>query len=161
VIALPWVAEPAQADSYFDVLARLVDSLPSLVTAAAGAAVAIAIARKGAARHEETAKKVDDQAATIQGTAQKVDDQAATIEEIRESTVNSHQRPMRYDLDDVATDVGEVKSLVETIGAEVREDRKARRTGDESLASRLDALAIRLDRQDEIAAKHHPEDTGQ
>lgn len=144
MIALPWVAEPAQADSYFDVLARLVDSLPSLITAAAGAAVAIAIARKGAARHEETAKKVDDQ--------------AATIEEIRESTVNSHQRPMRYDLDDVSDAVGEVKTLVETIGAEVREDRIARRAGDQALNDRLDKVVVRLDRQDAVTAKHHPDD---
>ncbi len=29
-------------------------------------------------------------------------EQAKTIREIWESTVNSHQRPMRYDLDDVS-----------------------------------------------------------
>ncbi|MEJ9077112.1 hypothetical protein WKY82_01710 [Gordonia malaquae] len=86
-------------------------------------------------------------------------EQVKTIREIRESTVNSLQRPMRYDLDDVSDDaVGEVKALVETIGAGVREDRVARRAGDQALAGRLDELAVRLDRQDAIAAKHHPED---
>ncbi|GAC80795.1 hypothetical protein SAMN04488550_0644 [Gordonia malaquae] len=65
---------------------------------------------------------------------------------------------MRYDLDDVSDAVGDVRALVETIGAEVREDRVARRAGDQALPARLDELAVRLDRQDAIAAKHHSED---
>lgn len=140
-----WVAEQAQADSVFDLVARLIDNGAALIAAAVTGVTAIVIARKGGVRHEETAKQVEEQ--------------AKTIEEIRESTVNSHQRPMRYDLDDVSDAVGEVKALVETIGAEVREDRVARRAGDQALAGRLDELAVRLDRQDAIAAKHHPEDS--
>ncbi|WP_052005427.1 hypothetical protein [Gordonia malaquae] len=89
---------------------------------------------------------------------EQVEEQAKTIREIWESTVNSHQRPMRYDLDDVSDAVGDVRALVETIGAEVREDRVARRAGDQALPARLDELAVRLDRQDAIAAKHHSED---
>lgn len=143
--------EDIQADTWMDIIARIVDGAPALVAAVASGAVAIGIARKGAARHDETAEKVDNQ--------------AKSIAEIRESTVNSHARPLRYDVDDVVLGIDEVKALAETLGSEVRGDRIARRLGDKHLAKQVEDLAAqvqqaveRIEKQDQIAKKHHPED---
>ncbi|MGB6246121.1 hypothetical protein [Gordonia sp. (in: high G+C Gram-positive bacteria)] len=167
MIFWPWpiLAEQASADTWMDIAARIVDASPALMTAAAGAAVAIRIAQKGATRHEETARTVAEQ--------------SKTIREIRESTVNSHDRPMRYDIDDLAAAVTTVTALTKTLGSEIREDRLARRSGDDRLqendrkmwgllqefgrqlnvlAAQLDELAARQDRQDRIAEKHHPDE---
>lgn len=128
------IAEQANADSWLDIFARLVDSLPGLITAAVGAVVSIAIARRGAARHEETQH---------------------SIAEVRDSTVNDHARPLRYDVDDVLREVRAGQALTERIGAEVREDRASRRAADDTLARRLDLLSHRVETS---IAKHHPED---
>lgn len=131
---MPILAEQANADTWLDIVARLVDTVPSVLTAAAGAAVAIMIARKGAARHEEAQQ---------------------SIAEVRDSTVNDHTRPLRYDIDDVLTEVRKGRKLTEKLGAEVREDRDARRTADEKLATRITDLSGRVEA---VISKHHPED---
>lgn len=140
-------AEQATADTWLDLGARLVDAMPGILTAVAGAITAIVIAVRGARRHAEAA-----------------DDIAA----VRDSTVNGHPRPMRYDLDDVLVEVraaraevAEVKSQVTKldersarIGNEVRRDRQARRAEDTRI--RAD-LAKAIERSERVVAKYHPE----
>ena len=135
---ITFFAEQVNADSGLDLAAYLIVGLPGTI-AAIFAGVIGWNARKS---HRSLA-------AQNQSTA---DDVAS----IRDSTVNDHQRPMRYDVDDVLTEIRAVRVLAEKIGAEVREDRTTRREGDETLRRRLDTLS---DRVETIIAKHHPEDS--
>lgn len=111
----------ANADTALDLWAYLIIGLPGTI----GAVFAGIIGWKARASHLELAAKTD---------------------AIQESTVNDHDRPMRYDLDDVLAGLiavrgdvaklvdlqAEDRELLQTIGGEVREDRKVRRDEDQA-----------------------------
>lgn len=154
----------ANADTALDLWAYLIIGLPGTI----GAVFAGIIGWKSRAAHLELAAKTD---------------------AIQESTVNDHDRPMRYDLDDVLAGLIAVRGdvakladlqaedheLLQTIGGEVREDRKVRRDEDQALrdedkaledrrrvadkaiADRLDDVSRRVDVAIEWAKDNHPD----
>lgn len=155
------LAEQADADSGWDILARLVDNAGGIIGAIAAAIALIAVKRAGQ-RDEETKAVIEQRHEENRAAIQQV---AASTEEIRESTVNSHERPMRYDIDDlaaavvslhgtvatIASSVQELKGQLQELGEQQEDDRAARRAGDRGLAARVEA-------QERIARLRHPDD---
>ncbi|BDD83478.1 hypothetical protein TPB0596_32410 [Tsukamurella pulmonis] len=155
------LAEQAYADSGWDILARLVDNVGSIIGAIAAAIALIAVKRAGV-RDEETKAAIEQRHEENRAAIQQV---AESTEEIRESTVNSHEWPMRYDLDDlaaavvslhgtvatVASSVQELKGQVQELSDQQEDDRAARRAGDRGLAARVEE-------QERIARLRHPDD---
>lgn len=72
--------------------------------------------------------------------------------EIRDQVSNDHTTNLRDDLD-------HVRDLVERLGAEIREDRVARRDADRDIIAHVDITTRRIDEKvDAAIAKHHPEE---
>lgn len=158
-LAFPPIASTSQDTWWWDIGVRLVDSMPGILTALAGVITAIVIARRGEARTNARTKRVE-----------------ANLDAVRESVVNDHPRPARYDLDDILAEVrtvsiqvarvddrqrkmcNQVDALDERtsrIGDEVRHDRDMRRIEDARIRREL---AAAIDRAEHVIAKHHPED---
>lgn len=78
--------------------------------------------------------------------------------EIRDQVSNDNDTNMRDDIDRLMNVVSRIDERTVRIGAEQHRDRDARRSGDMRLADQLAKLDVRLDRQGEIARRHHPEE---
>lgn len=137
------LAETVNADNALDLWAYLIVGLPGTI----GAVIAGVIGWKSRQSHADLRK---------------------STEAIRESVVNGHPRPMRYDLDDVAAalialrgDIADVAHKVDDldertgrIGDETREEAVTRRSADAATNAKVDeALAWAK----AVTARHHPE----
>ena len=133
ILAYFLLAEQANADTWLDLVARFMDQLPAMLTALAGVVTAIVIAKRGAARYDAA---------------------AADLAAVRDSVVNDHDRPMRYDLDDVAAALIALRGDIADVGTKVDEEAATRRSADAATNRKVDA-AIAWAKA--VTAEHHPE----
>ncbi|WP_424324742.1 DUF2746 domain-containing protein [Gordonia sp. (in: high G+C Gram-positive bacteria)] len=90
--------------------------------------------------------------------ARQHEEQNAAIGEVREQVANDHDSNLRDDIDKILDAVALVDERTRRIGDDQRREVAARRDGDRRIADHLSDIGERLDRQDRIAAKHHPEE---
>lgn len=129
---IAWLlAEQAQADSGWDILARLIDNASGIIAAIAAGIAMVAVRRAG--RHHDD-------------TAEKLDQVSQDTEQIRESTVNSHTRPARYDIDDIARNLTEFRGDLSAAIVAVRGDLT-------ELTSNVEALHDKVDQIDQRSAR--------
>lgn len=88
--------------------------------------------------------------------------QSETIEEVRDQVSNTHTTNLRDELDErhreLMSQLSTLDERTRRIGDDQRREVGARRDGDRRIADRLARIDERLDRQDRIADKHHPEE---
>lgn len=173
------LSEQAHAEDVMDLWARFIDGLPAVLAAIATGTAAIVIARRGAARHAETAIRQEEQA--VQQA-----EQAAALAEVREQVSNDHTTNLRVDIDELAAAVRRLGGKVDAvlarqdahdeatrdmratlahvdersarIGQEVTRNNLMRREEDARLRNQLAAVAEGLAEQQRIARLRHPDD---
>ncbi|AKJ72199.1 hypothetical protein TPA4_34 [Tsukamurella phage TPA4] len=163
-----WIlAEQADADSGWDILARLVDNAAAIIAAIA-AAIALVLARRAGQRNDQNA-------AALERMEQ-------TTNEVREHVANDHPN-LRADLDakvaalgkkldtviarmdshDAATrelnaSMAALDERTQRIGNEVRTNNTLRRDADTRMSEQMAKMSESIANQERIARLRHPDD---